>query len=150
MQAWPGGHRLKEAQRALQVRAVKGVAKNQKSAPLLALLRGLSKEFISLTPNFTLLALRSPAASFLPQRRHLGITLKVFNKVGQSLCLLPFLVTVVVCSRHLVSGKRGVGGPDMCCFKKLNAPYKSGSSKAWLKIKNPKAPAATRAADGTF
>jgi bifunctional non-homologous end joining protein LigD len=34
--------------------------------------------------------------------------------------------------------------------KKLDAPYKSGPSKAWLKIKNPKAPAATRAADGTF
>jgi ATP-dependent DNA ligase len=33
---------------------------------------------------------------------------------------------------------------------KLDAPYKSGPSKAWLKIKNPKAPAATRAADGTF
>jgi hypothetical protein len=27
--------------------------------------------------------------------------------------------------------------------KKLDAPYKSGPSKAWLKIKNPKAPAAT-------
>jgi ATP-dependent DNA ligase len=25
--------------------------------------------------------------------------------------------------------------------KKLNAPYKSGPSKVWLKIKNPKAPA---------
>jgi bifunctional non-homologous end joining protein LigD len=34
--------------------------------------------------------------------------------------------------------------------KKLDAPYKSGPSKAWLKIKNPKAPAATRAMDGTF
>ena len=34
--------------------------------------------------------------------------------------------------------------------KKLDAPYKSGPSKAWLKIKNPKAPAATRALDGTF
>jgi bifunctional non-homologous end joining protein LigD len=34
--------------------------------------------------------------------------------------------------------------------KKLNAPYKSGPSKAWLKIKNPNAPAATRAVDGTF
>ena len=33
---------------------------------------------------------------------------------------------------------------------KLDAPYKSGPSKAWLKIKNPKAPAATRAIDGTF
>jgi bifunctional non-homologous end joining protein LigD len=34
--------------------------------------------------------------------------------------------------------------------KKLNAPYKSGPSKAWLKIKNPNAPAATRATDGIF
>ena len=34
--------------------------------------------------------------------------------------------------------------------KKLDAPYKSGPSKVWLKIKNPKAPAATRAIDGTF
>jgi bifunctional non-homologous end joining protein LigD len=34
--------------------------------------------------------------------------------------------------------------------KKLDSPYKSGSSKAWLKIKNPNAPAATRAIDGTF
>jgi bifunctional non-homologous end joining protein LigD len=34
--------------------------------------------------------------------------------------------------------------------KKLNAPYKSEPSKAWLKIKNPKAPAATRVIDGTF
>jgi bifunctional non-homologous end joining protein LigD len=34
--------------------------------------------------------------------------------------------------------------------KKLNAPYKSGPSKVWLKIKNPKAPAATRAIDRTF
>jgi bifunctional non-homologous end joining protein LigD len=34
--------------------------------------------------------------------------------------------------------------------KKLDAPYKSGPSKAWLKIKNPNAPAATRAIDETF
>src|SRR5262245_25167519 len=34
--------------------------------------------------------------------------------------------------------------------KKLNAPYKSGPSKVWLKIKNPRAPAATRAMDRTF
>jgi ATP-dependent DNA ligase len=34
--------------------------------------------------------------------------------------------------------------------KKLDAPYKSGPSKVWLKIKNPRAPAATRAVDGTF
>ena len=33
--------------------------------------------------------------------------------------------------------------------KKLDSLYRSGPSKAWLKIKNPKAPAATRVADGT-
>jgi bifunctional non-homologous end joining protein LigD len=34
--------------------------------------------------------------------------------------------------------------------KKLNAPYRSGHSKTWIKVKNPKAPAATRAIDGAF
>ena len=34
--------------------------------------------------------------------------------------------------------------------KKLDAPYKSGPSKTWLKIKNPKAPAATRVIEGGF
>jgi ATP-dependent DNA ligase len=34
--------------------------------------------------------------------------------------------------------------------KKLDSPYRSGPSKTWLKIKNPKAPAATRVADGMF
>ena len=34
--------------------------------------------------------------------------------------------------------------------KKLTSVYRSGPSRAWRKIKNPKSPAATRAADGTF
>ena len=34
--------------------------------------------------------------------------------------------------------------------KRIGAPYRSGPTKTWLKIKNPKSPAATRAADGTF
>ena len=34
--------------------------------------------------------------------------------------------------------------------KKLDAPYRSGKSKSWIKVKNPNAPAATRAIDGTF
>jgi len=34
--------------------------------------------------------------------------------------------------------------------KRLYAPYRSGPSKTWIKVKNPKAPAATRAQDGTF
>jgi bifunctional non-homologous end joining protein LigD len=34
--------------------------------------------------------------------------------------------------------------------KKLDAPYRSGPSRTWIKVKNPKSPAATRAKDGTF
>jgi bifunctional non-homologous end joining protein LigD len=34
--------------------------------------------------------------------------------------------------------------------KKLDAPYRSGPSRKWIKVKNPNAPAATRALDGTF
>jgi bifunctional non-homologous end joining protein LigD len=34
--------------------------------------------------------------------------------------------------------------------KKLSSPYHSGLSRSWIKVKNPKAPAATRAQDGTF
>jgi len=35
-------------------------------------------------------------------------------------------------------------------FKELDAPYRSGPSKTWIKVKNPKAPAATRAMMGRF
>jgi len=34
--------------------------------------------------------------------------------------------------------------------KKLDAPYRSGPSKVWITVRNPKAPAASRAIDGTF
>jgi bifunctional non-homologous end joining protein LigD len=34
--------------------------------------------------------------------------------------------------------------------KRLTSIYKSGPSKAWIKVKNPNAPAASRARDGTF
>jgi len=34
--------------------------------------------------------------------------------------------------------------------KRLTSVYKSGPSKAWIKVKNPKSPAATRVIDGTF
>ena len=34
--------------------------------------------------------------------------------------------------------------------KKLDAPYRSGPSNTWIKIKNPKSTAATRAVDGSF
>jgi len=35
-------------------------------------------------------------------------------------------------------------------FLSHDAPYPSGKSKAWIEVKNPKAPAATRATDGAF
>jgi hypothetical protein len=36
-------------------------------------------------------------------------------------------------------------------FHRLDlTPYRSGPSRTWIKVKNPKAPAATRAIDGTF
>jgi bifunctional non-homologous end joining protein LigD len=41
-------------------------------------------------------------------------------------------------------------GLEAIVSKKLDAPYKSGPSKTWLKIKNPKAPAATRVIEGGF
>jgi bifunctional non-homologous end joining protein LigD len=34
--------------------------------------------------------------------------------------------------------------------KRIDAPYRSGPSKSWIKTKNPKAPAAMRVIDGTF
>jgi ATP-dependent DNA ligase len=34
--------------------------------------------------------------------------------------------------------------------KRITSVYRSGPSKTWIKVKNPKAPAATRAIDGKF
>jgi bifunctional non-homologous end joining protein LigD len=34
--------------------------------------------------------------------------------------------------------------------KKLDAPYRSGPSKSWIKVRNPKSLAATRIVDGGF
>src|SRR5262245_18208438 len=34
--------------------------------------------------------------------------------------------------------------------KRLTSVYRSGPSRTWIKVKNPQAPAATRATDGTF
>jgi bifunctional non-homologous end joining protein LigD len=34
--------------------------------------------------------------------------------------------------------------------KRLTSVYKSGPSKSWIKVKNPKAPAATRIIEGGF
>ncbi|MGA7389183.1 MAG: hypothetical protein WBW99_14850 [Pseudolabrys sp.] len=34
--------------------------------------------------------------------------------------------------------------------KRLNAPYRSGPSKSWIKVKTPKAAAAARIIEGSF
>jgi hypothetical protein len=60
--------------------------------------------------------------------------------------MLEFVRPAQPCGRQL--GKK-LGLEDIVS-KKLDAPYKSGPSKTWLKIKNPKASAATSAIDGTF
>ena len=49
--------------------------------------------------------------------------------------------------RNLVDGKRGghwQAWVEGIVSKRIDAPYRSGPSKSWIKVKNPKAPAATR------
>jgi len=41
-------------------------------------------------------------------------------------------------------------GLEGIMFKRLTSVYRSGPSRTWTKVKNPNAPAATRAMDGTF
>jgi hypothetical protein len=36
------------------------------------------------------------------------------------------------------------------CYLDVTSLYRSGPSKSWIKVKNPKAPAAIRILDGTF
>ena len=40
--------------------------------------------------------------------------------------------------------------PSMALSKRVDAPYRSGPSKTWIKVKTPTAPAAARAIDETF
>ncbi len=41
-------------------------------------------------------------------------------------------------------------GPRGCGVETPDLPYRSGRAKSWLKIKNPKSPAALRIENGTF
>ena len=41
-------------------------------------------------------------------------------------------------------------GLESIVSKRLTSVYRSGPSRTWVKVENPKAPAATRALDGTF
>jgi hypothetical protein len=56
----------------------------------------------------------------------------------------------VVDVRYWHKADIGLRGLKVSFGGKADAPYRSGPSKAWIKVKNPKAPAATRAIDGTF
>jgi len=40
--------------------------------------------------------------------------------------------------------------PGRSCFKETDFGLSFGAVESWTKVKNPEAPAATRAADGTF
>ena len=83
---------------------------------------------------------------------------------GEDLRLKPY-VERKAALRKLLRGDRGIQyvehteklftaacklGLEGIVSKKLDAPYRSGKSKALIKIKNPNAPAATRTIDGTF
>jgi bifunctional non-homologous end joining protein LigD len=41
-------------------------------------------------------------------------------------------------------------GLESIVAKRIDLPYRSGRSKAWVKVRNPKAPAAARIEEGTF
>jgi len=53
----------------------------------------------------------------------------------------------IITAKANLENKLGLEG---IVSKKLNAPYRSGPLRTWIKVKNPKATAATRAVDGTF
>jgi hypothetical protein len=57
---------------------------------------------------------------------------------------IRFASLIVVQFRRREFGLEGI------VSKKLDEPYRSGRTKSWIKVKNPKAPAATRVVDGTF
>jgi hypothetical protein len=102
---------------------------------------GLSKEFICLTPNFTLpgakITCRLVFAATASSRDNLE-GLKSDDRCASSRWLLWLSALDTSCLATEVSGAQ-----TCTVSKKLNASYKSG-----LKVKNPKAPAATRAIDG--
>ena len=80
--------------------------------------------------------------------------------------VIPVVILVVVVLRRTRGGIQYVAhiegdgaemfeagcraGLEGMVSKKLDLPYRSGKSKAWIKVKNPKAPAAARVLDGTF
>jgi bifunctional non-homologous end joining protein LigD len=51
---------------------------------------------------------------------------------------------------HLVFQHACHMGLEGIVAKRMDAPYRSGRSKAWIKIKNPGSPAMLRVEDGTF
>jgi len=87
---------------------------------------------------------------------------------GEDLCRKPYLERKAALRKLLRDGRgvqyvehaEGHGdklfeaackiGLEGIVSKKLTSVYHSGPSKSWIKVKNPEAPAATRAADGTF
>jgi bifunctional non-homologous end joining protein LigD len=79
----------------------------------------------------------------------LGGTRSLAFSAGEQLCHLQYVEHIEGDGDEMFKAicKLGLEG---IVSKKLNAPYRSGPSRTWIKVKNPKAPAATRAFDGTF
>ena len=64
--------------------------------------------------------------------------------------------TRVVLSEHIKAGGATVFahacklGCEGIVSKRIDAPYRSGRARTWIKVRNKKAPAYTRIEDGTF
>src|SRR5262249_6046604 len=91
----------------------------------------------------------STANSSIPSMGRLGGTRSPVCSAGEQLCHLQYVEHAEGHGDKLFAAACNLGLEGIVS-KKLNAPYRSGPSKIWIKIKNPKAPAATRAIDGTF
>jgi hypothetical protein len=69
---------------------------------------------------------------------------------GRKFSSVPtFLSAVRAIPRHSAEAVCDLGLEGIVS-KRLTSVYRSGPSRTWIKVKNPKAPAATRAVDGTF
>jgi ATP-dependent DNA ligase len=71
---------------------------------------------------------------------------KVLKRTGRG---IQFVVHTEGDGREIFKAVRKLGLEGIVS-KRLDAPYRSGPSKNWIKVKNPKAPAAVRIIDGGF
>ena len=79
--------------------------------------------------------LRALGCQFIEPIDHLAIAATLIDEAGEAVATVA-----------LALGAVRVG----ILLQILSAAYRSGPTRTWIKVKNPDAPAATRAQDGTF